>query len=144
MTATRQGADAARRAARGFERVTTKRLLRTPDHVWQARRIVATTLGRGHPCLDDVLPLTSEVARSALRAAESVATEGELTLIVEATTTWARVEVREGGSQEMPRLMRAQTDSAGGRETMLLDSLADRWGASQDERGAAVWFEARA
>lgn len=152
MTATEQ-ADVAWPTARGFRRVirrtgdsprvSARRILPEPDPVWQARRIVATTLGRGHPCLDDVLPLTSEVAKGALRAAESVAREGELTLTVEATTTWARVEVREGGSGPVPPVVRGRADSAGGRVAALLDRFADRWGSSRDERGTAIWFEAR-
>jgi hypothetical protein len=153
MTATEQ-ADVARPTARGFRRVirrtsdfprvSARRLLPEPDPVWQARRIVATTLGRGHPCLDDVLPLTSEVAKGALRAAGSVAREGELTLTVEATTTWVRVEVREGGSSQMVApVVRGRADSAGGRVAALLDGFADRWGSSRDERGSAIWFEVR-
>jgi hypothetical protein len=152
MTATEQ-ADVARHPAHGFRRVirrtsdfprvSARRILPEPDPAWQARRIVATTLGRGHPCLDDVLPLTSEVAKGALRAAESVAREGELTLTVEATTTWVRVEVREGGSGPVAPVVRGRADSAGGRVAALLDAVADRWGSSTDERGTAVWFEAR-
>lgn len=99
-------------------------------------------MGRDHPCRDDVLLLTSEVATNALRHSESGAVEGEFVLTVTSTESWARVEVRDDGSEDFPRALTPGPDSVGGRGVMLVDRLAARWGFVCDGRGTVVWFEA--
>ena len=50
------------------------------------------------------------------------------------------VSVRDAGS-DLPAVRRAPEQAERGRGLLLVDSLADRWGAERHPNGKRVWFE---
>lgn len=85
------------------------------------------------------------------------ATIDEATLLVSAITTWsmattgaaavrvtvvhsldgARVEVHEPPCRSASR----RYDDVAGTDLAVIDSVADRWGIAEGQRGRVVWFE---
>lgn len=84
---------------------------------------------------DTVVLLTSEVVSNALIHAGSAPT---VTVTVEGRRV--RVEVADS-SPALPVRKRYGPDATTGRGMMLLDALADAWGAVRTASGKYVWFE---
>jgi anti-sigma regulatory factor (Ser/Thr protein kinase) len=119
----------------------TERLPGTPDQVRNTRLIIATVLGDAHPCIDDAVLLASEMTTNAIRHTESSRPGGVFALTVEHTDAWARVTVRDDGSERVPCLCPLTPTAANGRGVMLLDVRAHRWGLLREKRCNEVWFE---
>ncbi|GII77189.1 hypothetical protein Sru01_21710 [Sphaerisporangium rufum] len=123
----------------------SRRFAPRAELVREVRGFVSGLLGAGHPHLDDVILLTSELAANVVRHAPgqdflvSVAFPGGGVLVA----------VTDGGSAGSPRLRRAADDEVDGRGLVLVDGrglvlvdgLAARWGFERGRRGTVVWFE---
>jgi anti-sigma regulatory factor (Ser/Thr protein kinase) len=86
---------------------------------------------------DYVELLTTELVSNAVRA-----DAGVVTTSFSRTGGTLRVEVHDNGGG-WPVLARPQPlDENGGRGLLIVDALADAWGADADpDRGTTVWFE---
>lgn len=122
-------------------RVISERLVGTPEQVRIARRLVADALGEKHPCRDDAILLTSEIATNAVQHSRTADAGGKFTLIVEWTETWVRITVRDNGSDSLPCWCRARADATNGRGIDMLNQLSVRWGFCRERAGLQVWFE---
>lgn len=102
-----------------------------------ARAFVAGLLGEEHPCRDDAMLLTSELAANVVRHA----VEAEFLVSVAFPDTGVMVAVEDGGSSKIPHLRRPADDEPDGRGLALVDALASRWGYERHPTGTLVWFE---
>ncbi|MFI9270337.1 ATP-binding protein [Kitasatospora sp. NPDC052896] len=106
-----------------------------------ARRLVLSVLQEWglHPLLEVGELLTAELVANAVRH-----TGGRtIGLKLSRRPGWLRVEVRDS-SRALPCLIVAAPGSSGavcGHGLLLVDTLADRWGADLLPRGKGVWFE---
>ncbi|WP_424533780.1 ATP-binding protein [Sphaerisporangium viridialbum] len=107
------------------------------SQVKPARAFVAGLLGDEHPCLDDAMLLTSELAANVVRHA----VEREFLVSVAFPGTAVMVTVEDGGSSKIPHLRRPADDETDGRGLGLVDTLASRWGFERRPTGTLVWFE---
>ncbi|GAA3804102.1 hypothetical protein GCM10022226_24900 [Sphaerisporangium flaviroseum] len=101
------------------------------------RAFVAGLLGDEHPCRDDAVLLTSELAANVVRHA----VEREFLVSVAFPGTGVMVAVEDGGSSKIPHLRRPADDETDGRGLALVDTLASRWGFERHPTGTLVWFE---
>lgn len=86
--------------------------------------------------LDDVASLlTTEVVANAVRYATD-----QIALRVTLADEVVRVEVHDS-SPVLPRGRRVTTGATSGRGLLVLEALAQRWGADRDGSGKTVWFE---
>src|SRR5262249_30611963 len=85
---------------------------------------------------DDALLLTSELVTNSV-----VHAEGPISLGLAREGSVLRVEV--GDHTTCSITVPAASSDTGGRGLMLLDALADRWGAEPTSEGKVVWFELR-
>ncbi|MGH3321646.1 MAG: ATP-binding protein [Streptosporangiaceae bacterium] len=118
----------------------------TADQAAAARKLVASAVAPEHPCHDDMVLLTSELATNAIRHTGSgrEASDGEIGSFMVAVThsdAWARVEVADAGSETVPFPQRPPVDATRGRGLLVVDALATRWGVTRDIAGTQVWFE---
>lgn len=115
------------------------RLDATPDSAALARRFVREVLD-AWDCDDPeevALLLTSEVVSNAVRHA---ATELAVRLHLDEETATLRIEVADADAT-MPQVRDQSPDATGGRGLVLVEALAERWGADRTATGKVVWFE---
>ncbi|GAA3052381.1 hypothetical protein GCM10020229_74880 [Kitasatospora albolonga] len=109
-----------------------------PELVGTARRVVLTVLQgwRLHQLLEVGELLTGELMANAVRHT------GGRTIGLRLTRRpgWLRVEVRDS-SRALPCLVLAEPGSETGHGMLLVNTLAERWGADLLPRGKGVWFE---
>ncbi|MEU8270556.1 ATP-binding protein [Sphaerisporangium sp. NPDC049002] len=115
----------------------SRRFAPSASQVKPARAFVAGLLGDEHPCLDDAMLLTSELAANVVRHA----VEREFLVSVAFPGTAVMVTVEDGGSSKIPHLRRPADDETDGRGLALVDTLASRWGFERRPAGTLVWFE---
>jgi anti-sigma regulatory factor (Ser/Thr protein kinase) len=86
--------------------------------------------------LDDVASLlTTEVVANAVRYAAD-----QIALRVSLDDEVVRVEVRDS-NPHLPKGRRVARGATSGRGLLVVESLAQRWGAQREETGKVVWFE---
>lgn len=116
-----------------------ERLARDDGEIARARRIAANTLRSWGSDVDlpDTELIVSELVTNALLHGR-----GGIWMRLSCDRRRIRVEViDEGGTDESPRLVdNADNADIGGRGLHLVDALADRWGAD-DEQATRVWAE---
>ncbi len=103
-----------------------------------ARRLVLTVLDSWglHQLLEVGELLTAELVANAIRH-----TGGRtIGLRLLRRPGWVRIEVRDS-SRAMPCFIVAEPGAGCGNGLLLVDTLADRWGADLLPRGKGVWFE---
>ena len=109
-----------------------------PEQVAEARRLVSGYLHeRGEEDGEVAVLLVSELVTNAIL-------HGRAPLELRAHTEGAalRIEVRDQDPARPPVLRTdADLDEIGGRGLQLVDTLADRWGWSEEDHGKVVWFE---
>jgi anti-sigma regulatory factor (Ser/Thr protein kinase) len=79
--------------------------------------------------------LTDELVTNAVRHAGS-----EMTVRAKRRPSRIRVEVADA-SQDRPVVMHPRPSELHGRGMLLVDALADDWGAELHDHGKTVWFE---
>lgn len=105
--------------------------------VGEARRFVSEVLEDGLPAtlVDTAILLTSEVVSNAVLHARSAPT-----VAVRLASDRVRVEV-DDSSPALPVRKHYGIEATTGRGLMLLETLADRWGAERVGSGKRVWFD---
>ena len=109
-----------------------------PEQVAEARRLVAGYLAeRGDDDGEVAVLLTSELVTNAILYGRA-----PLELRAQADGAALRVEVHDLDPTSPP-VLRYDVDliEIGGRGLQLVDTLADRWGWSENDYGKVVWFE---
>jgi anti-sigma regulatory factor (Ser/Thr protein kinase) len=113
-----------------------------PESVSVARGFVRLTLGVGHPVLDVVTLLTSEIVTNAVVHSDS-RDGGPVTLAIADCPEFVCVEVLDAGGPMTPRLPHSgfgDADADGGRGLWLVEHMASGWGTYADRGGRVVWF----
>lgn len=118
----------------------------TPRGARLARRVAVRHLAEwGHPADSDlsctVALLVAELAGNAVRHGRVPGRDFRLRLALDARRV--RVEVADASSTPPPTVVKAPApDEVSGRGLVLVDVLADRWGAEpRDPVGKTVWAE---
>jgi anti-sigma regulatory factor (Ser/Thr protein kinase) len=111
-----------------------------PDHVREARSLVAKALGDLHPRRDDAVLMTSELVTNAILHSNSCRPDGTVMITVLESTGGVRVEVADSGSELTAPMVRADVFTADGHGLFLVQSLADQWGYLRSESCTTVWF----
>ncbi len=117
--------------------VCSQKFANAACQVRPARTFVAGLLGPAHPCLDDAVLLTSELAGNVIRHA----VDQDFTVTVAFKPCGVLVAVQDGGSTRIPTLLNPRDDETSGRGLLLVNNLAARWGFHRDPSGTTVWFE---
>jgi anti-sigma regulatory factor (Ser/Thr protein kinase) len=91
----------------------------------------------------DVLLLVTELVTNAVRHA-GVGPEQPVRVAVRRLPQRVRAEVTDPGSGFTRVHPRSNGDDSGGWGLLLVDRIADRWGAWPTASGTCVWFEVRA
>lgn len=115
-------------------------LCAVPESVATARRVARRVMDlwglERHR--DVVVQLVAELVTNAVRHAGGPA----LALAIDRRPGWLRVEVKDS-SRMLPCLITMDPDARSGRGMLIVDGLADRWGADLLPRGKCVWCEVR-
>ncbi len=110
-----------------------------PEQVAHARRLVSEYLGVGadvHVDREIAILLVSELVTNAVLHGVS-----PFELRAMQSHSGLRVEVRDHNAAAGPVLRLGDGLAESGRGLQLVDTLADRWGWSEDGAGKVVWFE---
>ncbi|MET8141183.1 ATP-binding protein [Sphaerisporangium sp. NPDC005288] len=117
--------------------VIRHRFAPSASQVRPARAFVAGLLGEEHPCRDDAMLLTSELAANVVRHA----VEQDFLVSVAFPATGVLVAVEDGGSSKIPHVRTPADDEPDGRGLAIVDDLSSRWGFERRPSGTLVWFE---
>ncbi|MFC6079558.1 ATP-binding protein [Sphaerisporangium aureirubrum] len=115
----------------------------TFESVGVARGFVRDVLGEGHPDIDVVTLLASELTANAVRHSRSGRREGgRLVVTVAVGDAGVRVEVVDEGADDTVPVVAGREDalSEGGRGLWLVREMAAEWGWAEDGVGRTVWF----
>ncbi|MET8158023.1 ATP-binding protein [Sphaerisporangium sp. NPDC005289] len=112
-----------------------------PESASLAREYVRDKLGDGHPALDDVTLLVSEVVTNAVVHSDS-RNGGTVTLAIADCHDLVHVDVVDAGGDTVPHV-RGELCAEGGRGMMLVGTLSHRWDVHEDAAGRTVWFQVR-
>ncbi|WP_405141040.1 ATP-binding protein [Sphaerisporangium sp. NBC_01403] len=116
-------------------------LVGTVASVPVARAFVRGMLGMGHPALDDVVLLVSELMTNAVLHSDSRG-GGPVSITLLECGQAIRVTVRDAGSDSRPRVS-DDLCGEGGRGLFLVEEISQCWGTYEDETGRAVWCEVK-
>ncbi|MEV7964635.1 ATP-binding protein [Sphaerisporangium sp. NPDC088356] len=116
-------------------------LVGTGASVAVARAFVRGTLGLGHPALDDVTLLVSELTTNAVLHSDS-RDGGPVSITLLECDQAIRLTVRDAGSDSRPRVS-GDLCGEGGRGLFLVEEISQRWGVDEDETGRVVWCEVK-
>ncbi|MET8142108.1 ATP-binding protein [Sphaerisporangium sp. NPDC005288] len=111
----------------------------SPESVAKAREYVRGKLGTGHPALDDVTLLVSELVTNALVHSNS-RDGGSVTLALADCYDRIHVDVVDAGGDTVP-CVRGDALGEGGRGLMLVELLSQGWGVYEDDAGRTVWCQ---
>jgi anti-sigma regulatory factor (Ser/Thr protein kinase) len=114
-----------------------------PEHVREARALVAKVIGGLHPALDTAILLTSELVTNAVIHSSSRCAGGMVRVTVLDGKGSLRIEVADEGSELSSPVVRGDLFASDGHGLFLVQALADQWGYLRDERGTTVWFSVR-
>lgn len=108
-----------------------------PSSAARARRFVEATLHTWScdTLLDSAVLLVSELVSNAVLHAGT-----PIVVVLRREEGRLRAEVRDG-STRLPTAKHYSSLSGTGRGLLLLDRIADQWGAGPDGTGKIVWFE---
>jgi anti-sigma regulatory factor (Ser/Thr protein kinase) len=106
------------------------------------RNLVGTLLA-GHPAVDDIRLMTTEIIANAIRHSRSGQRNGTLTVTVLDTGHATRIEVTdEGSATSHPHCRGADTaGSQDGYGLRLVSALATTWQFTAYGEGNKTWFE---
>ncbi|GII60626.1 hypothetical protein Skr01_07110 [Sphaerisporangium krabiense] len=110
-----------------------------PKSARMAREFARDKLGDGHPAVDAVVLLVSEVVTNSVIHSNS-RNGGKITLALADCHDFVHVDVVDAGGEEVPRV-RDDESGEGGRGLHIVQALASGWGVRQDPGGRTVWFQ---
>ncbi|MDH2427562.1 ATP-binding protein [Sphaerisporangium sp. TRM90804] len=116
-------------------------LIGTVASVPVARAFVRGRLGSGHPALDDVMLLATELTANAVLHSGS-RHGGPIWVTLSESDHAIRVSVRDTGSPDRPYVS-GDLWSEGGRGLLLVEEISQRWGVTDDQAGRTVWCEVK-
>ena len=104
-----------------------------------ARHLVAAVLaGWDAPHdADDIALLVTELVTNVI---DHVGGEAAITLELALADEWLRISVADGSSVR-PVVRELSKENPRGRGLVLVQAIADRWGAEDHRGGKRVWFE---
>ncbi|MFC7381583.1 ATP-binding protein [Sphaerisporangium rhizosphaerae] len=114
-------------------------LIGSPASVARAREYVREKLGIGHPALDDVTLLVSELVTNAVIHSDS-RNGGRVVVALADCYDFIHADIVDDGSESIPQIS-ADMYAEGGRGLFLVEAVSDRWGVYTDHAGRTVWFE---
>jgi anti-sigma regulatory factor (Ser/Thr protein kinase) len=105
----------------------------------RARKVIAQTYrDLDDATLDDVELLTTELVTNSVRH-DCAEPDARVELLIKQEGSLLRVGVKDGGSDLKPEVGDPSLASEGGRGLMLVEALADDWGAETND-GLLTWF----
>jgi anti-sigma regulatory factor (Ser/Thr protein kinase) len=110
-----------------------------PREVRQVREFVGRLVD-GCPVADEVILLSDELAANAVLHTAS-GDNGTFSVYVLLESAWVRVEIHDLGSASAPTIRRSAQPAESGRGLGIVETVADRWGFHDGQRGRVVWFE---
>jgi len=108
-----------------------------PQSAGSARSALRELLAPYQLDADAALLMVSELVGNAVRYAGG----GEIVVRARLSDGRLRVEVVDGSAVVPPQPVPPVLDAEGGRGLLLVEALADRWGAEVDAEGKCLWFE---
>jgi serine/threonine-protein kinase RsbW len=111
-----------------------------PAYVREARSLVASAIGVGHPRADTALLLTSELVTNAVTHSRSRQPDGTLDLLVATGVYGLLVAVTDDGSDSNAPVIRSSPGAESGNGLLLVETLADAWGYRHRGGRTMVWF----
>ena len=112
-----------------------------PEQVGVARAFVRQVLGTGHPGLDRVTLLTSELVTNSVSHSDSRLDGGTIAVTVRAAADRVRVEVTDDGGPTAPTLRCDDELAEGGRGLRLVEAYSLMWDYYRDGTRMVTWFE---
>jgi anti-sigma regulatory factor (Ser/Thr protein kinase) len=117
-----------------------------PEQVAVARAFVRQVLGTGHPALDRVTLLTSELVTNSVNHSDSRLGGGSITVTVRPVTVGSgagcvRVEVTDDGAATAPVMHRDDDLAETGRGLRLVEAYSLMWDYYRDGTRTVTWFE---
>src|SRR5580658_1465500 len=117
-----------------------------PEQVAVARAFVRQVLGAGHPALDRVTLLTSELVTNSVNHSDSRLGGGSITVTVRPVTVGSgsgcvRVEVTDDGAATAPVMHRDDDLAETGRGLRLVEAYSLMWDYYRDGTRTVTWFE---
>jgi anti-sigma regulatory factor (Ser/Thr protein kinase) len=122
--------------------VPVRRELIGTVHAPRVAREFVRRVCAGHPRLEDLALICSELVTNAVRHADAVCGRGVSVLVMRVGAA-VRIEVIDAGrGGSTPHIPALDGLAESGRGLRLVDDLAEgRWGHHRDERGRTVWVE---
>ena len=111
------------------------------EQVGVARAFVRQVLGTGHPGLDRVMLLTSELVTNSVNHSDSRLAGGTITVTVRASADRVRVEVTDDGGPAAPTLCGDDDVAEAGRGLRLVEAYSFLWDYYRDGTRMVTWFE---
>ncbi|MFC4534579.1 ATP-binding protein [Sphaerisporangium dianthi] len=118
----------------------TVKLVGTRTSVRRARQFAQDLLGEGHPAMDDVVLVVSELVTNSITHSLS-GERGTVTLTIGNSDNAVRVEVTDEGSAASAPHMRDEPDAEGGRGLQIINILAKEWGVTHRGTNVTTWCE---
>jgi anti-sigma regulatory factor (Ser/Thr protein kinase) len=120
-----------------------------PQQVGVARAFVGQVLGAGHPGIERVTLLTSELVTNSVSHSDSRLDGGSITVTVRPVTVGTgagrvRVEVTDDGGPTVPVLRHDDDLADSGRGLRLVEAYSLRWDYCRDGTRTVTWFECEA
>jgi anti-sigma regulatory factor (Ser/Thr protein kinase) len=112
-----------------------------PEQVGVARAFVRQVLGAGHPGLDRVTLLTSELVTNSVNHSDSRLDGGSITVTIRPAADRVRVEVTDDGAATAPAMRRDDDLAEAGRGLLLVEAYSLMWDYYRDGARTVTWFE---
>ena len=112
-----------------------------PEQVSVARAFIRQVLGVGHPGIERVTLLTSELVTNSVHHSDSRLEGGTVTVTVRTDADRVRVEVTDDGGPTAPTLRRDDDLAEAGRGLRLVEACSLMWDYHQIGTRMMTWFE---
>jgi anti-sigma regulatory factor (Ser/Thr protein kinase) len=112
-----------------------------PEQVGVARAFVRQVLGAGHPGLERVTLLTSELVTNSINHSDSRLEGGTVTVTVRSDAGRVHVEVTDDGGASAPAVRRHDDLAEAGRGLRLVEAYSLMWDYCRDGTRTMTWFE---
>jgi anti-sigma regulatory factor (Ser/Thr protein kinase) len=124
------------------DRTGSDMLLQADERAPSRARQALTDIAVGVPeeVVDRALLLLSEAVTNSVRHGTSAA-EDAIGISIDVDHTRIHVDVADAAPLDSPLRPRGQHGMEGGLGLLLIDRMADRWGAAPLRTGKTVWFE---
>jgi anti-sigma regulatory factor (Ser/Thr protein kinase) len=112
-----------------------------PAQVSVARAFIRQVLGAGHPGIERVTLLTSELVTNSVNHSDSRLEGGSITVTVRTAADHVRVEITDDGGSTAPTLRRDDDLAEAGRGLQLVEAYSLVWDYHQIGTRMMTWFE---